>query len=188
MHSKFYPNMFQQFIAIIRGSSLPQKLLRQYLYCVCMYTGYDLYSGQIAWAAFEVNTAPWWWQWIAETCWGKIWNAFIRLLPWRIVWLFHNDSRLGDFLTLKKVKWAGNLCTYNTERLIKLGKEDPSFPNARTRILALAIRPFVVCVINIEPWRNLECNIMASQERVWWTVANVLVKLSSIEGGEISLA
>jgi hypothetical protein len=31
MNSKFYPNMFQQVIAIIRGSYLPQKLVKQYL-------------------------------------------------------------------------------------------------------------------------------------------------------------
>jgi hypothetical protein len=31
------PNLFQQFIAIIRGSCLPQKLLRQYLCCGCVW-------------------------------------------------------------------------------------------------------------------------------------------------------
>jgi hypothetical protein len=46
--------MFQQFIAIIRASCLPQKLLRQYIYiyiymcvCVCvlwMYMDYNLSS------------------------------------------------------------------------------------------------------------------------------------------------
>jgi hypothetical protein len=29
--------MFQQVIAIIRGSYLPQKLLKQYLYCGCIW-------------------------------------------------------------------------------------------------------------------------------------------------------
>jgi hypothetical protein len=31
----------------------------------------------IVWVAFEVNTTPWLRQWIAETCWGKIWNASV---------------------------------------------------------------------------------------------------------------
>jgi hypothetical protein len=28
-----------------------------------------------AWVTSEVNTPPWWWQRIAETCSGKIWNV-----------------------------------------------------------------------------------------------------------------
>jgi hypothetical protein len=34
---KIYPNMFQQFIAIIRVYCLPQKLLRQYLCYECIW-------------------------------------------------------------------------------------------------------------------------------------------------------
>jgi hypothetical protein len=28
-------------------------------------------------SSFWDNTTPWWWQWITETCWGKIWNVSI---------------------------------------------------------------------------------------------------------------
>jgi hypothetical protein len=37
-----------------------------------------IHNTDIVWVAPEVNTTPWWWQWIAETCWGKIWNALIN--------------------------------------------------------------------------------------------------------------
>jgi hypothetical protein len=32
-----------------------------------------IHNTDIVWVASEVNTTSWWWQWIAETCWGKIW-------------------------------------------------------------------------------------------------------------------
>jgi hypothetical protein len=86
--------VFQQVIAIIRGSYLPQKLHKQYLCCGCMWVtvrpvwsvveGCDqectvgsvlavtyIHNTDIDWAASEVNTTPWWWQWIAESWWGK---------------------------------------------------------------------------------------------------------------------
>jgi hypothetical protein len=33
---------------------------------------------QTAWVASEVTTTPWWWQWLAETCWCKSRNALIK--------------------------------------------------------------------------------------------------------------
>jgi hypothetical protein len=38
MHFYIYPNMFQQVIAIIKGSWFPQKLLKQSV--LCMYMDY----------------------------------------------------------------------------------------------------------------------------------------------------
>jgi hypothetical protein len=29
-------------------------------------------------SSFWGNTTTWWWQWIPETCWGKIWNVSIN--------------------------------------------------------------------------------------------------------------
>jgi hypothetical protein len=46
----------------------------------------------IAWAASEVTTTFWWWQWLAETCWSKSgMHQWILLLLWCICWLLYND-------------------------------------------------------------------------------------------------
>jgi hypothetical protein len=61
-----------------------------------LWTGRNPYTPtiQTAWVASEVTTTPWWWHWVAETCWGKSRNVLIKilLLPRRICWLFYNNA------------------------------------------------------------------------------------------------
>jgi hypothetical protein len=47
-----------------------------------LWTGRNPYTStiQTAWVASEVTMTPWWWQWLAETCWGKSRNALIKIL------------------------------------------------------------------------------------------------------------
>jgi hypothetical protein len=73
------------------------RILWMGVLCVSRTTSLDTTypsSIQLAWVASEVTTTPWWWQWLAETCWGKSRNALIKilLLYWHICWLFCNDT------------------------------------------------------------------------------------------------
>jgi hypothetical protein len=45
-------------------------------------------------SSFWGTTIPWWWQWIAETCWGKIWNVPTIQLLRLICWLLHNETTI----------------------------------------------------------------------------------------------
>jgi hypothetical protein len=62
---------------------------------VCIVNIYGLrpviHTTQTAWVTSEETTIAWWWQWLAETCWGKYRNALIKilLLPRRICWFYN---------------------------------------------------------------------------------------------------
>jgi hypothetical protein len=67
IRSRFYPDMFQSTVAILRGS----------------------------WVAYKALMIPWGWQPYAETCRGRIWNVLIKknpLLSWAFVGLFTNNT------------------------------------------------------------------------------------------------
>jgi hypothetical protein len=71
------------------------------------WTGRNPYTSTIktAWVDSEVTTTPWWWQWFAETCWGKSRNALVKilLLPRRICWLFDNLSCVLHYKQKEKI-------------------------------------------------------------------------------------
>jgi hypothetical protein len=103
MHFWIYPNMLQQVIAIIRGPWFPQKLLKLSVLWMCMdcgpsrqlWMGRNPYTStiQTAWVVSEKTTTPWWWQWPAETCWGKSRNALIKSC-------YFLDAFVGCFITI----------------------------------------------------------------------------------------
>jgi hypothetical protein len=105
IRSKFsYPDMFRHMVAILRGSWVPDKLLKQcsVLWACADYvrtitrpmwpvvvecprhstTGHTPITQNIAWVAYQALTTPWEWQPYAETCRGrKIWNVLINNPP-----------------------------------------------------------------------------------------------------------
>jgi hypothetical protein len=110
--------MFQQVITIIRGSWFPQNLLKwsvlwaymdyglsRVVSCqgmlVTSFDNWPLWTGrnphiskiQTAWVASEETTTPWWWQWLAKTCWGKSRNALIKSC-------YFLDTFVGCFITI----------------------------------------------------------------------------------------
>jgi hypothetical protein len=94
--------MFRHMFAILRGSWVPDKLLKQCSVVVEFYddwphgTGHNPHAPitqNIAWVAYQAFTTPWWWQPYAETCRGKkIRNLLIKhpLLHWAFFYLFTN--------------------------------------------------------------------------------------------------
>jgi hypothetical protein len=61
-----------------------------------LWTGRNPYTStiQTAWVASEETTTPWWWQWLAETCWGKSTNALTKSC-------YFLDAFVGCFITNK---------------------------------------------------------------------------------------
>jgi hypothetical protein len=47
-------------------------------------------------SSFWGNTTLWWWQWISETCWGKIWNVINKLYC-------SFDAFVGYFITINEM-------------------------------------------------------------------------------------
>jgi hypothetical protein len=89
--------MFRHMVAILRGSWVPDKLLKQ---CSVLWARVDYDPSRvaswldgtdhsphtpirenIAWVAYQALTTPWEWQPYAKTCRGrKIWNVLIKIL------------------------------------------------------------------------------------------------------------
>jgi hypothetical protein len=108
---QLYPNMFQQFIAIIRGP----WYLRSYSSNICVVDEYGLkfvqcgqlsrdtdHTGQIAIHIHPQHryclskfwgTTPWRWQWTAERCWGKNLKFIDKLY-------YYFDAFVGYFITI----------------------------------------------------------------------------------------
>jgi hypothetical protein len=78
--SKFYPDMFQQMVAILRGSWVPYKLPKWHsvLWACADYDLHTPVTQNATWVAYKALTTPWGWQPYAETCRSRIiWNILI---------------------------------------------------------------------------------------------------------------
>jgi hypothetical protein len=103
------------------------------------YTGYDpssvanchgIHNTDTAWVAYKTPRTPWRWQPLSKTCWGKIWNTWIK-----------STTHLTHLLVI--LKWFINTCLVFSCSFMSTWQKDWI---ATDNIVRISIS----CVVNIK--------------------------------------